>query len=232
MAEGEVSRGATALPGRLLVVGGGQGIGAAIAAAYATQATIWTRSLGVDAADPASLTTAYAAFAAAHGAPYALVHCIGDFAEQPLLGTDTATWQHMFRSNVDTVFHTLQAVVPGMIAAGRPGRVLLFAAAGVDKDRGMLRAPVYFAAKAAVVQLARSLALEVAKHQITVNVIAPGLIEHPHSHQESQRRMLARVPLGRLGRSEDLLGLVRCLLAESGSYLTGQVLTVDGGLQG
>jgi NAD(P)-dependent dehydrogenase (short-subunit alcohol dehydrogenase family) len=96
----------------------------------------------------------------------------------------------------------------------------------------MTRAPVYFAAKAAVVQLARSLAAEVAPQRITVNVIAPGLIEHPHSHAESQRRMLPRVPLGRMGTVADVVGAVRYLLSPEGDYVTGQVLTIDGGLQG
>ncbi|MDO8348737.1 MAG: SDR family oxidoreductase, partial [Planctomycetota bacterium] len=85
--------------------------------------------------------------------------------------------------------------------------------------------------KAAVVQLARSLAKEVAAAQITVNVVAPGLIAHPHSHQASQRRMLPRVPIGRLGTVADVVGMVRYLLSPDGDYVTGQVLTIDGGLQ-
>jgi NAD(P)-dependent dehydrogenase (short-subunit alcohol dehydrogenase family) len=217
--------------GHILIVGGGQGIGAALAAGFAGRCTVWTRHTGVDAADPTAVRRAFAAFTTSHGAPYALVHCVGDFAEQPLLGTDAATYRHLFTSNVDTVFHTLQAIVPAMVAAQRPGRVVLFAAAGVDRDRGMRRAPVYFAAKAAVVQLARSLALEVASAGITVNVVAPGLIEHPHSHGDSQRRLLPRVPAGRLGTTADVTGTVRHLLSAEAAYLTGQVLTIDGGLQ-
>lgn len=216
---------------RLLVVGGGQGIGAAIADRWPERTTVWTRNLGIDAADPESLQRAFAAHRAQHGAPFALLHTIGDFAEQPLLGTDVATFRQLFTSNVDTCFHTLQAVVPAMVAAKR-GRVVVFAAAGADKPKGMLRAPVYFAAKAAVVQFARSLALEVAPAGVTVNVIAPGLIHHAHSHQQSQQRMLPRVPAGRLGTPADVLGLVEYLLGDAASYVTGQVLTVDGGLQG
>ncbi len=214
----------------ILIVGGGQGIGAAVAAAFPDRAAVWTRSRGTDASDPAAVQSAFARFTAAHGAPFALVHCVGDFLERPLLGTDAAAYRDLFASNVDSVFHTVQTVVPAMVAAGR-GRVILFAAAGVDRDRAMTRAPLYFAAKAAVVQMARSLAAEVAPHQVAVNVIAPGLIDHPHSHQESQRRMLGKVPMGRLGTVDDVVGLVRWLLSPAAAYLTGQVLTVDGGLQ-
>jgi 3-oxoacyl-[acyl-carrier protein] reductase len=80
------------------------------------------------------------------------------------------------------------------------------------------------------VQLARSLALETAAARVTVNVIAPGLIHHPHSHQESQARIVKRVPLGRLGTPDDILGVVRYLLSPAADYVTGQILTVDGGL--
>jgi NAD(P)-dependent dehydrogenase (short-subunit alcohol dehydrogenase family) len=214
----------------ILIVGGGRGIGAAIAAAHRERSTVWTRSTGVDASDPAAVRTAFSAFTKTHGAPFALVHCVGDFAEQPLLTTSEVTYRQMFGSNVDTTFHVVQTVVPAMVEARR-GRVLLFAAAGVDKERAMVRAPVYFAAKAAVVQMGRALAAEVAAAGVTVNILAPGLITHDHSHHESQRRLLPRVPVGRLGTVDDVLGCVDYLLSPAAAYVTGQVLTIDGGLQ-
>jgi len=218
-----------ALPGKVLIVGGTQGIGRALAEALGQDAVVWSRRTGVDATDPAALAAALARdFSAAP--PWGLVHTIGDFVERPLLATSSAEQAHLVESNLTTLLATVQAVVPTMAAAQR-GRVVLFAAAGVERQRAMTRAPLYFALKAAVVQIGRSLAAEVAPRGVTVNVISPGLIEHPHSHQDSQRRMLPRVPVGRLGTAQDIVRCVQWLLAAEAGYVTGENITIDGGLQ-
>lgn len=215
----------------VLVIGGGRGIGKAVLSALSPDAVSWTRSGGVDAADPASVAKAWTGFAAQHGAPWGIVHTVGYFLEKPLLESSEADLESMLRSNLVSAFLPLRAAVPAMVQAGRGGRVVLMAAAGAGRHRGLKRAPLYFAVKAALVQMARALAVEVAEAGITVNVVSPGLIDHPDSHQESQQRMLAKVPSGRLGRPDDLVGLVQFLLSDQSSYLTGEDITVDGGLQ-
>ncbi len=116
------------------------------------------------------------------------------------------------------------------MCTARRGRVIFFSAAGAEDRTAKTRAPAYFAAKAGLTSLARSLAKEVAPHGVTVNVIAPGIIRHDHSHAASQDRMQSRVPLGRAGEVRDLLGAIDLLLSDAGSYVTGDVWTIDGGL--
>ncbi len=214
---------------RILVTGGGSGIGARVVAEYGDRCVVWSRRTGVDASDEDSVRTATTALLDSGTPPTALVHCVGDFDERPLLGADLAHYEHMLQSNLTSAFLLVQHVVPAMQAAGR-GRVIFFAAGGVENQAAHTRAPVYFAVKSALVAMARSLAVEVAAAALTVNVISPGIIRHDTSHRESQERMESRVPLGRAGTPDDVIGLVRLLLSDKGSYITGANLTIDGGL--
>jgi 3-oxoacyl-[acyl-carrier protein] reductase len=217
------------MSGRIIVVGGSGGIGAAFAAREPGRTVVWSRRGGVDATDPAAVRAALAAFTAAHGAPAALLHCVGEFDERPLLGSDLGFYRQMIDSNLTSAFVVAREVVPAMCAAGR-GRVVFFAASGTEQRVAQVRAPLYFAAKAALCSMARSLALEVAGAGVTVNVIQPGVIRHPTSHAASQDRVERQVPLGRPGRPEDLFGVLDLLLGPAGAYVTGEVWTVDGGL--
>lgn len=214
---------------RILLTGGLSGIGAGIAAEYGDRCTIWSRRSGVDVTDEHSLTKAAEHYLEEVGAPFALIHCVGDFDEVPLLESDLAHFDQMLGSNLTSAYLVSRIVVPAMVAAGR-GRVVFFGAGGLESQTAKTRAPVYFAVKTALLSLTRSLALEVAGAGLTVNMISPGIIRHETSHRQSQDRMEADVPLGRAGTVEDILGSVRLLLSSQGSYITGSNLTVDGGL--
>lgn len=214
---------------KILVVGGSGGIGAGIVEAYGDRAVVFSRRGGVDATDPQQLDAAVEGLVSQHGVPFALVHSVGEFAERGILDTELSLFRRLVDSNLTSAFCVCRAVLPHMVRKGR-GRVVLFAAAGAQGDRAMTRAPIYFAAKAALLSMARSLAAEVASAGVTVNVISPGIIRHPTSHTQSQDRMQSRVPLGRSGSVGDVLGVVRLLLCEEGSYITGANFAVDGGL--
>lgn len=215
---------------RILVTGGLSGIASGVVARHRERCVVWSRRAGgIDVTDPSAVRTAAEAFLRQHGAPFAIVHGVGDFEERPLLQTDDALWRHLFASNLDSAFLVARALVPAMCERRR-GRVIFFSAAGAEDRTAKTRSPAYFAAKAALCSLARSLAKEVAPFRVTVNVLAPGIIVHDHSHAESQRRMAPKVPLGRAGRVDDLLGAIDLLLADAGAYVTGDVWTIDGGL--
>ncbi len=213
----------------ILIVGGLSGIGAALARDVGERAVVWSRRTGVDATDEASIRKAATSFGAEYGPPFALVHCVGDFAEAPLLETESGLYRHLVHNNLTSAYLVIRHVVSAMVAAGR-GRVIFFGAAGAEDHTAKSRAPVYFAAKAALCSLARSLAREVAPAGVTVNVISPGIIRHEASHHESQDRMEPRVPVGRSGTVDDVVPMIKLLLSEAGSYITGRNLTVDGGL--
>lgn len=216
-------------PNPILVVGGLSGIGAGLVRELGEGYVVWSRRAGVNATDEKSVKQAAAALLAEHGAPFGLVHCVGDFAEAPLLETDGDLYRHLLENNLTSAYLVTRHIVPAMVEAGR-GRVIFFATAGVEDQTAKTRAPVYFAAKAALVSLARSLAKEVAPSGVCVNVISPGIIRHETSHHESQDRMESRVPVGRSGTVGDMMGVIRLLLSDEGSYITGSNFTVDGGL--
>lgn len=213
---------------RILVVGGSAGIGAAIASRHAGRALVWSRRDGVDATDPRQVETAARALLAEHGAPFALVHTVGDFAEGPILTSPPETLQRLLDSNLTSAWLVARAVVPAMVERGR-GRVVLFATAGAGGSRALRHAPLYHAAKAALLAFARGLAHEVAP-AVTVNVVSPGLVAHAGSHAESQRRRTGDVPLRRTAAPADVVGIVDLLLSDAGAYCTGAEFTVDGGL--
>ncbi len=165
----------------------------------------------------------------AYGAPFAWIHAPGDFLEKPLLETPDADWEQLLASNFWSFVHPARDLLPAMGKQGS-GRVLCFGAAGLSLGTAKLRGPAYFAVKAALASVVKTLALEFGRMGVTVNMLSPGIIVHEHSHQESQKRLAPRVPLGRAGRAEDLFGATELLLGEKGAYITGQELTVDGGL--
>jgi 3-oxoacyl-[acyl-carrier protein] reductase len=135
-------------------------------------------------------------------------------------------WRHSIARNLDTIFFMIRAALPGMRAQGF-GRIV-----NVSSVSGPVMAfpgdPAYHAAKAGVLGLTRSVALEGAPHGVTVNAVAPGWIA-TSSVTEREMQMGAATPVGRSGTADEVAGLITYLTDSSAGYLTGQLLIVDGG---
>jgi D-sorbitol dehydrogenase (acceptor) len=159
----------------------------------------------------------------------------------PLLGSDEASYERLFAVNVKGMFFVMQAVLKDMVAAGVKGAVINLASqAG---RRGEALVSHYCATKAAVISYTQSAALAMAPHGIRVNGIAPGVVDTPmwasvdalfakHEHLalgEKKKAVGLAVPLGRMGRPDDIAGAAIFLASDEARYITAQTLNVDGG---
>jgi NAD(P)-dependent dehydrogenase (short-subunit alcohol dehydrogenase family) len=160
-----------------------------------------------------------------------LINSAGVNFRGPSVGFPMEEWQRVLNINLTGSFVCSQAAAPGMIAAGW-GRII-----NISSMLGMVgleERPAYTAAKGGVIQLTRTLAIEWAPHNVTVNTLAPGpfetemnrpLIDNPVTY----RAMADKIPLNRWGKLHELAGAVVFLASEASSYMTGAVLAVDGG---
>lgn len=149
-----------------------------------------------------------------------------DYLEGDLLGTPPPRWSASLARNLDTAYLTCRAALPALRASGA-GRVVLVASVSgaVMAMRGEV---AYGTAKAALVGLARSLAVDEARHGVTVNVVAPGWVA-TGSQTAAEAEEGVATPAGRSGTSEEVASAIAWLATPAAAYVTGQVLVVDGG---
>ncbi len=242
----------TSLQGRVAIVTGGtRGIGAAIsealtadgarvAAVYAgdhATAQLLQKRLGDavsvhagDIGDPAFCRSLVEHVVVAHGRVDHLVNNAGLLVENSVRRMATDEWDAALRVNLSAPFHLAQAVLEPMIAQGF-GRIVnvgsVTAAMGNPLEAG------YGAAKAGLLGLTRSLARAVATRGITVNLVVPGVFDTDMTRSmrpEAQEAIRAMIPLGRRGDPAELAHAIRFLVDDRAGYVTGSVVTVDGGL--
>ena len=159
----------------------------------------------------------------------AIVNNVGDFRWGTVAESSLDDWQSIFTSNLMTVLYMSRAALPHM-RRGRWGRIVNLGAVGAERGFGQAKISAYAAAKAAVVALSRSLALEEAKNGITVNVVNPSSIDEKELTLNEARRIRdARFPIGRPPTVEDVAAAVAFFASEEAEYVTGQVVNVSGG---
>jgi 3-oxoacyl-[acyl-carrier protein] reductase len=158
-----------------------------------------------------------------------LVNNVGDFRWGTLSESSLDDWKSIFVSNLMTVVYVSRAALPHM-RKGRWGRIINMGAVGAERAFGQAKISAYAAAKAAVVALSRSLALEEAKNGITVNVVNPSSIdENELTIDEARKIRDARFPIGRPPTTGDVAAAVAFFASEEAEYVTGQVVNVSGG---
>jgi 3-oxoacyl-[acyl-carrier protein] reductase len=236
-----------------IVTGASRGIGRTIAEALARQGAVVagsaTTAAGADAVtkalqayDPANrgfeLDVASDASVAAFmervtaecGVPTILVNNAGITRDNLLLRMSSEEWDTVISTNLGSIYRMSKAVLRGMIKA-RQGRIInIGSVVGITGNPGQSN---YAAAKAGLVGFSKSLAREIASRNITVNTIAPGFIETDMTQalDEAQVKALTdRIPSGTLGKPEDVAAAVVFLASEAGRYITGETLSVNGGL--
>lgn len=164
----------------------------------------------------------------AHGAIDIVVNNAGIHDDAPMAGMDGQQWQRVIDVNLNGFFHVTQPLLLPM-ARGRWGRIVnLSSVAAVMGSRGQVN---YAAAKSALHGASRSLAREMASRGITVNVVAPGIIEGSMARESfDDAAVRALVPAARRGRADEVAALVRFLCSDDAAYINGQVIGINGGM--
>jgi 3-oxoacyl-[acyl-carrier protein] reductase len=234
-----------------LVTGGSRGIGLAtaraLAEAGATVAVVARdegrasaaagelpgeghRGYAADVADPASVASLIERLESELGVPDILVNNAGITRDNLLMRLKDDEWQEVIDTNLRGAFNTIRALSRGMMKK-RGGRIInVSSVVGITGNKGQAN---YAASKAGLIGLTKSVARELASRGILVNAVAPGYIDTEMTAGlpvAARDALLTQISVGRLGRPEDIASAIRFLAGPGASYITGQVLVVDGGM--
>ncbi len=163
-----------------------------------------------------------------HGAYYGVICNAGINADAPFPALDGDAWDKVIHTNLDGLYNVLHPCVMPMISARKGGRIIaLSSISGVMGNRGQVN---YAASKAGIIGAVKSLAVELAKRDITVNAIAPGVIETDMTADLPIEEIQKMIPMRRMGKPSEIASLVAYLLSDDAAYITRQVISVNGGM--
>jgi 3-oxoacyl-[acyl-carrier protein] reductase len=232
---------------RVLVTGSSRGIGRAIAErlarsgfavtvhcrtqraeADALSAQLGARVLQFDVTDRNAVRRALELDLEAHGAYYGVVCNAGITRDNTFAALSDAEWDEVLATSLDGFYNVVQPLIMPMVRAKQGGRVVAIASvSGIMGNRGQVN---YSAAKAGLIGAAKALAVELASRGITVNCVAPGLIESDMTADVPVEQALKMVPMNRIGKASEVAAAVDFLMSDDAGYITRQVLSVNGGL--
>jgi len=163
-----------------------------------------------------------------HGCYYGVVCNAGIIRDQVFPAMSGEDWDIVIKTNLDGFYNVLNPLILPMVRRRAPGRIVTLASvSGMIGNRGQVN---YSAAKAGIIGATKALALELAKRQITVNCVAPGLIETEMIGAARLEEIIKLIPAQRIGKPEEVAAAVIFLLSEDAAYITRQVIAVNGGL--
>ena len=202
------------------------------AAEIAERHGVAAHGLACDVTDETSVEAAVAELERSAAPIGALVNNAGITSPVPFLEVSAAEWDRVFAVNVRGAFNITQRVAPGMVERGF-GRVVFLSSVSAERGGGVFGGAAYSAAKAGQLGFAKALAREIGQHGITVNSVAPGLIDTDITggalEGERKAKLIEGIPVGRNGRVEDVADLITFLCRPESGYITGVTYDVNGG---
>jgi len=188
------------------------------------------RLLIFDVADRAAAAAELSQDVEHHGAFYGVVCNAGIARDNAFPAMTGEEWDSVIHTNLDSFYNVLNPLIMSMVRRRQPGRIVtLSSVSGLVGNRGQTN---YSAAKAGIIGATKALAIELAKRAITVNCVAPGLIDTEMVPSEVLDEAMKTIPMRRMGQPEEVAALVAFLLTPDAGYITRQVISVNGGMFG